>query len=297
MRNRPAVDPTQPAFDDSRQSQSRSGGTSGPALDRSGLAQAQVFLPRRSQPGHCRTVGAGEPAAVPKARGQPRQPVRATGPAGAQTVAGHALPDWRMADGPRQHRLSHRSGAALLQRAVRAGASRDGRAPDGGHRGSPPPRGEGGFACALLGGGESHYADRAHAQSTPEVSGAHAVAVDRRGPADRADYGSTGRSNPGSQAPSRDGISRSEEHTIAQSTPEVSGAHAVAVDRRGPADRADYGSTGRSNPGSQAPSRDGISVLSGDSAIGENLSRRAYGSGRSALSAGARLQLPEHGLD
>jgi len=57
-----------------------------------GLAQAQVLLPRRGQPGHCRTAGAAQPAAVSQARGQPRQPVRATGPAGAEAVAGHALP-------------------------------------------------------------------------------------------------------------------------------------------------------------------------------------------------------------
>ena len=53
--------------------------------------------------------------------------------------------EWETA--ARQHRLSHRGGAALLQRAVRAGAPGGGRAPDGGHRGSSPPRGAGGFAC------------------------------------------------------------------------------------------------------------------------------------------------------
>ena len=55
-------------------------------------------------------------------------------------------------DRPRQHRLSHRSRAALLQRAVRAGAPGGGRAPDGGDRGSPPSRGARGFPCPLLRG-------------------------------------------------------------------------------------------------------------------------------------------------
>jgi hypothetical protein len=76
-------------------------------------------------------------------RREPLHAVRATGPASAEAVAGHAVRVWEVEDGPRQSRLSHRSGAALLQRAVRAGASGGGRALDGGHRGSPPPRGAG----------------------------------------------------------------------------------------------------------------------------------------------------------
>jgi len=148
-----------------------------------------------------------------------------------------------MEDGGRQHRLSHRSGAALLQRAVRAGAPRGGRAPNGGDSGSSPPRRAGSVACPLLRAGESHYADRAHAQVAPEVPGAHALAADRRCPADR---------------------------TL-------------------------HRSTGGSDPGGQAPSGDGIPFLPGDSAIGEKLSRRAHGSGGPALPAGARIQLPEHG--
>ena len=113
-----------------------------------------------------------------KREGSRATPVRATGPAGAEAVAGHALPVRQVEDGPRQHRLSHRSGAALLQRAVRAGASGGGRASDGGDRGSPPPRGAGGFACPLLRGGKSDYADRAHAQGPSEVRGAHTFAAD-----------------------------------------------------------------------------------------------------------------------
>ena len=104
-----------------------------------------------------RVAGAAQAAAIPQARGQPRHAVRATGPAGAEAVAGHALPVRRMGDGPRQHRLSHRGGAALLQRAVRAGAPGGGRAPDGGDGGSSPPRGAGGLACPLLRAGESDY--------------------------------------------------------------------------------------------------------------------------------------------
>ena len=83
----------------------------------------------------------------------------------------------------------------------------------------------------------------------------------------------------------------------AQGASEIRGAHAFAADRRRPAGRALHGATGGSDPGGQAPSGAGISVLPGDSAVGENLSGRAHGSGRPALPAGARLQLPEHGLD
>jgi len=86
----------------------------GPALDCSCLAQAQILLldevnqaiaelltrlnQRRSA-----NAKAAAPACSP------------TGPAGAEAVAGHALPVRSMEDGGRQHRLSHRGGAALLQ--------------------------------------------------------------------------------------------------------------------------------------------------------------------------------------
>ena len=83
----------------------------------------------------------------------------------------------------------------------------------------------------------------------------------------------------------------------AQGASEVCGAHAVAADRRCPADRTLHRPTGGSDPGGQAPSGDGLSVLPGDSALGQNLSSRADGSRRPTCSAGARLQLPEHGID
>jgi transposase len=57
------------------------------------------------------------------------------------------------------------------------------------------------------------------------------------------------------------------------------------------------GQTGGSHSGGQAASRNGISIVSGDSAVSENLSRRAYGSGRAAGPARARLQRPERGVD
>src|ERR1019366_8485153 len=121
---------------------------------------------------------APHPAPVPKTQRQPPQPVRATGPAGAEAVAGHSLPVRSMEDGGRQHRLSHRSGAALLQRAVRAGASGGRGTPDGGDSGSPPSRGAGGFPRPLLRAGKSNYANRAHAQGAPEVYGADAFGAD-----------------------------------------------------------------------------------------------------------------------
>ena len=100
-------------------------------------------------------------------------------------LPGHALSVRRMENRSRQHRLPHRSGAALLQRAIRAGAPGVGRTPDGGNGGDPTPRGAGRLACPLRRGRKSHDADRAQAQVAPEVPGAHALAADRRGPADR----------------------------------------------------------------------------------------------------------------
>ena len=109
----------------------------------------------------------------------------------------------------------------------------------------PTPRGADSFACAFLRGRKSHGAERAQAQVAPEVLGAHALAADRRGAADR---------------------------TV-------------------------HRATGGSDPGGETTSGDGLSVLPGDSAAGENVSCRAHGSGSPALPAGAGLQLPEHGLD
>jgi transposase len=97
---------------------------------------------------------------------------------------------------------SHRSGSALLQRAVRAGAPADGRASDRGDGGSHPPRSACGFACPFLRAGKSDYVDRAHAQGPSEIRGAHAFAADRRGAADRPLHGATGGSDPGGQTPS-----------------------------------------------------------------------------------------------
>src|SRR5450432_2015465 len=149
-----------------------------------------------------------------------------------------------MGDGPRQHRLSHRGGAALLQRAVRAGAPAGGGASYWGDAGSPPWRSACHFACSVLSAGEGDYVDRAHAQVSSEIRGAHAVAPDRRCRADR---------------------------TL-------------------------HGATGRSDPGGQAPSRTGISILPGDLTPGEDLSGGAYGSSSPTLSESSRLQLPEYGL-
>ena len=95
----------------------------------------------------------------------------------------------------------------------------------------------------------------------------------------------------------RAGKSDYPDRSHAQGAPEVCGADAFAADGRSPADRALYRPTGGSDPGGQAPSGDGIPVLSGNSAAGQNLSRRTHGSGGAAGSAGSRLQLPEHGLD
>ena len=77
----------------------------------------------------------------------------------------------------------------------------------------------------------------------------------------------------------------------AQVAPEVCGAHALAADRGCPANRTLHRATGGSDPGGQTSSGAGLSVVSGDSAVGENLSCRAHGSGSPALPAGARLQL------
>jgi transposase len=70
-----------------------------------------------------RVADATQSAAVSETRRQPCHAVRATGPAGAEALAGYALSVRPMEDRPRQHRLSRRSGAALLQRPLRAGAS------------------------------------------------------------------------------------------------------------------------------------------------------------------------------
>ena len=83
----------------------------------------------------------------------------------------------------------------------------------------------------------------------------------------------------------------------AQVAPEVCGADALAADRRCPADWALHRATGGSDPGGQASSGEGISVLSGDSAVGENLSCRTHGSGRSACLRARAYSFPEHGLD
>jgi len=102
-------------------------------LDRRGLAQAQVFSLRRGQPGIA-DCGAAQPAAFRKREGNPRPAVRALDQPALKPLPAtrYQFGQWKTAGVNIDY---HMNRAALLQRAVRAGAPGGRRAPDGGDPG------------------------------------------------------------------------------------------------------------------------------------------------------------------
>jgi hypothetical protein len=166
------------------QSQGGSGRSGRPALDRRGVAQTKFFSLDEANQAIAELL-TNQPAAVPQTRGQPRHSVRAAGPAGAASLAGHALRVRRVEKPASTSTITSKSSGTITACRTRW-RIRKWKCEPRRRRSKSSSRGAGHFACpSYAEPGEGNHADRTHAEGTPEICGAHAFGSDGRGATDR----------------------------------------------------------------------------------------------------------------